>query len=714
MADNQQLSMELWWRYQYLRDNGHLKYVAKAAKCDNFFQGIQWDRKALDTLHEQNRPALTINKILSTIANITGEQIFNRTEIGFRPNKKGATEGTAEALTKVFKQIGDANQLSWARTDVYLDGLIGSRGFYDVRLDFSDSLQGDARIEQLNPKNVLIDSDASHYDPDKWNDVITTKWLSLDDIELIYGKRWRKKLEGNATVMAPYEYDMQDWDQDKFGDNNSPVQAHSAYMDETTQPLMRVVRVLERQWRKLDKREHFVHLPTGEIRSIPDGWEREDISFYLQKNQEYSTVEKLAPRIRWTVGAGMEIMHDEWSPYNHFTVVPFFPYFRRGTTIGVVENLLGPQELLNKVSSQELHVINTTANSGWKLKAGSLQNMSVAELEAKGATTGVVLELDEVTDAEKILPNQVPSGLDRVSFKAEEHIKTISGLPDANTGFAREDVSAKALKANQVTSSANFAMVQDNLNRTDFFLARSLLDVVQRYYTEERLLHITTDPLQRQTEEFTVNEVTPEGDILNDLTIGEYDIVVTNQPERDTLEDSTFAQAAEMRKELGVAIPDDVLIKSSRLPNKIEVVEAINAEKNSEAAQEQQRIDQARQVAEIKQIESGTRRDDADSVVKQVKAQQDAVNLTRPIDPEAQLRVEADIAKSKYQVDVDAQIKREQMDSDLQIAILKIRSAEKVAEKSAAAAAKTAAVSKPAAAKPAAKKPAAKKAAPKK
>ena len=692
--------MELWWRYQYLRDNGHLKYVTKAAKCDDFFKGVQWSREDMDLLAEQRRPALTINKILSTLANITGEQIFNRTEIGFRPRRGEATEATAEALTKIFKHISDANQLSWGRTDVYLDGLIGGRGFYDVRLDFNDSLQGDARINLLNPKNVLIDSDANSYDPDEWNDVITTKWLTLDDIEILYGKKWRRELENQASLLAPYDYDMSDWDRDRFGDRSDALHAHSGYMDESTAPTMRVVRLLERQWRKLSKREHFVHLPTGEMRPIPDGWEHNEISFYLEQNRDYSTVEKVAPRIRWTVGAGREILHDEWSPYNHLTVVPFFPYFRRGETIGVVENLLGPQELLNKVSSQELHVINTTANSGWKLKAGSLQNMSAAELEARGAQTGVVLELDEVTDAEKILPNQVPSGLERVSFKAEEHIKTISGVPDATTGFAREDVSAKALKANQVRASANFAMVQDNLNRTDHFLARNLLDIVQRYYTEERLIYITTDSLRNQTESFTVNEVTPEGEIKNDLTIGEYDIVVTNQPERDTLEDSTFAQAAEMRKELGVAIPDDVLIKNSRLPNKIEVVESIEAANNSEAAQKQAEIDQARQIAEVGKIEADTARDKADAQVKQIKAQQDAYNMQHPIDPEAQLRVQAELSKSKYQVDVDAQLRREEMALKERIEMRKINSAEKTAAKAAEAAKATAAAKPKAESKP--------------
>ena len=678
MADYQ-LAMETWWRYQYLRDNGHLKYAHKAKKCENYFAGLQWEQADLDLLKEQRRPALTINKILSTLANITGEQIFNRTEITFRPRRAGATEDTATALTRIFMQISDNNQLPWVRTDMYLDGLIGSRGFFDCRLGFSDSLQGEARITQLNPKNVLIDGDASSYDPDEWNDVIITKWLTLDDIEMIYDKKWRKKLENQSSEMTPYAYDESDWERDQFGD---PPSETFQYMDPSSQPKLRVVRVLERQWKKLDNREHFVHLPTGEIREIPEGWARDEISFYLEQNDEYSVIKRTMPRIRWTVCAGREVLHDDWSPYKHFTVIPFFPYFRRGRTIGVVENLLGPQELLNKVSSQELHVVNTTANSGWIIKAGSLQNMNTAELEARGAQTGIVLEMDDIGDALKIQPNQVPTGLERITYKAEEHIKTISGVPDAATGFSREDVSAKALKANQVRASANFAMVQDNLNRTDYFLARHLLEIVQTYYTEERLLFITTDPLRQKTEQYKVNEVTPEGQIIKDLTLGEYDIVVTSQPERDTLEDSTFAQAAEMRKELGVNIPDSVLIQSSRLPDKSKVIEAIEAESNSEEAQKQRQVTMARQEAEVQQMQAGARRDDADTQAKTVKAQQDALNLQRPIPPETQLRVEAELAGKKYEVDSNMQLEREKMDNAMAIEHIRLQAAQaKAAQK---------------------------------
>ena len=675
MATDRDKSLDLWWRYQYLRDHGHLQYAKKARECEAFFRGEQWTHEDRELLRAQRRPALTFNTTLAAIAAIAGDQILNRTEVSFRPRKGGATEEVADALTKVFMQISDNNQLPWVRTDVYMDGLITSRGFYDVRLEFNDSLQGDARIRSLNPKNVLIDSDASSYDPEGWSDVFVTKWLNLDEIEAIYGKKWRRELENQASTMHPYEYDVSDWDRDQFGTPpNEAAGTGWSQMDKSTQPVLRVVRVLERQWRRLDTREHFVHLPTGEIRPIPDHWKHNDVSAFLQQNDEYSTVRRTLPRVRWTVGAGTSILHDEWSPYEHFTVVPFFPYFRHGKTVGVVENMLGAQELLNKTNSQELHVINTTANSGWKIRSGSLNNMSMAELEERGAQTGLVLELDDINDAEKIQPNQVPTGLDRVSFKAEEYMKKIAGLPDAVTGFAREDVSAKALRANQARASANYALVQDNLGRTDHFMARALLKLVQTYYTEERMMYITTDPLRQRTEPFTVNAITPEGEIQRDLTLGEYDIVITSQPERDTLEESTFAQAIEMRKELGVAIPDDVLIQTSRIPNKKDVLEAINAERNSEEARAAREIEQKQRMAEVEKILADADRDRADSEAKRVKSRKELVMSQHAIDPDTQLRVQADLTIAKMKIEAEDRRHDAKLANEFRIARLQAES----------------------------------------
>lgn len=599
MAYDYNLASEVWNRYCYARDNGHLDYVNKASRCEDFFAGLQWNQEDLALLRASRRPALTINKIISTLSNVMGEQIYNRTEIAFKPRNADANAEIADVLTKVFMQISDNNQLPWVRSDVFADGIITSRGFFDARLDFSDSLRGEVRVEQLNPKNVLIDPDGEEYDPDKWGDCIVSKWLSVDDIGLLYSPIAAKELKDRDASGYTFGYDSFDINRDRFGQPRSYGQ-----VGDDGSNIHRCIRVLERQWRKLDNLQHFVSVTTGDMRPVPQDWDYNRISEYLRTNPELAITKKQVKRIRWTVCADNYILHDDWSPYSHFSVVPFFPYFRRGRTIGLVENLLGPQELLNKVSSQELHVVNTTANSGWKLKTGALRNMSVAELEQRGAQTGLVLELDDINNAEKIDPNQTPTGLDRISYKAEEHIKTISGVNDYRAGNPREDVSAKAVKYNQQSSQANFAKVIDNLNRTDYLLARNILAMVQEYYTEQRLLHITSDRLTNQVEQLVINQVTPEGQIANDLTIGEYEIVITNQPERDTFEDTQFEQAVRLKVEAGVAIPDQFIIQSSRLHDKAKIVQAITGESDTPEAKAAKALQFRKAQAEVVEMEA--------------------------------------------------------------------------------------------------------------
>ena len=625
MPVNTTLADAVWARYTYLRDSGHLDFIKKYTMCEDFFVGVQWDPTDLALLRQYKRPALTINKIMSTIANVLGEQIYNRTDITFKPRNEGATAAVADALTKVFMQISDNNQLAWVRSDVFCDGIIGSRGFFDARLDFSDSLRGEVRVTQLNPKNVLIDADGDEYDPDTWGDVIVTKWMSVDQIELMYSKADAKLLRTRGSQMHDiYGSDSMDRDRDRFGTLRHQNTPHGPMEEEGNN---RDIRVIERQWRKLDTVQHFVEMTTGDVRQIPSDWDDARIQEHIAKNPNLAITKKRIQRIRWTVVADNIVLHDDWSPYKHFTVLPFFPYFRRGTTVGLVENLIGPQELLNKVSSQELHVVNTTANSGYVVKRNALKNMSAAELELRGAQTGLVIEVDEIANIEKLKPNPTPTGLDRISFKAEEHIKSISGVSDYMQGFAREDVSAKSVNSNKQSGQANLAKVMDNMNRTDFLLARNILDMVQAFYTEARLIYITTDRLTNAVEEVGLNQPSPEGIIVNDLTIGEYAVVVTNQPERDTFEETQFDQAIRLRIDAGVQIPDKFILQSSRLKDKAEIIKAMEGDSTSPEAQAAAALKQRGDEATVAALEADVMVKQSDAQLKQAKSQKEIATI---------------------------------------------------------------------------------------
>lgn len=667
MPVNTELATKVWNRYQFLRDNGHAQFIAKADVCNRYFMGDQWSEADRQKLREQRRPALTINKIISTIGNVMGEQIYSRSEIGFRP-KSGAEPMTAETLTKVFKVISDSNLLDWKRSDMFADGIITSRGFIDIRLDFNDAMQGEVRYDVLNPKNVLIDNDATEYDPDTWNEVMTTKWMTADDIAILYSKADSELLRNRAQSYYPYGYDSIDVNRDRFGSPFNPV--HGGINNIDFSPVVRNLRVIDRQHRVLQRQNHFIDPRTGDMRPVPDGWESNRIAA-VRAQFGLEVVPKLVKRIRWTVICDNVELHDDWSPYKHFTVVPYFPYLRHGQTVGLVENLLGPQELLNKTSSQELHIVNTTANSGWKVKTGALTNMSIEELEQKGASTGLVIEYNNTAEEiEKITPNSTPTGLDRISYKAEEHIKTISGVSDSQQGMDREDVSGKAIQAKRQAASTNMVKPLDSLVRTDYYIARNTLDLIQTFYTEPRLLNMTHSKDGNETEQVGINQPTEEGYILNDLTLGEYDVTISSVPQRETLEDSQFEQAKAL-KEMGVQIPDSVLINASRLMNKNDIIKQIAGNTDSPEAKAQAQLQQRAQQAEVAKTEAEVAQKQADAQLKGVKAQKEQVVAQKEAQtpPEAadggaqaeMMRVQAEIDLENRKFEHEKQIDAEKM-----------------------------------------------------
>jgi hypothetical protein len=332
--------------------------------------------------------------------------------------------------------------------------------------------------------------------------------------------------------------------------------------------------------------------------------------------------------------------------------------------MGLVENLLGPQELLNKVTSQELHVVNTTANSGWKVQTGALKNMTLEELEQRGAETGLVLELTDVAQADKIQPNQVPSGLDRISYKAEEHIKTISGVSDYQTGAAREDVSAKAVQENLKRGSLNQAQTIDSLSRSDYILARNTVSIVQRFYTEPRIVNVTHNKFTGERKQVELNMPTPEGTITNDLTLGEYDIVVTSVPHRQTMEQSQFEQSMALR-EAGIPIPDDVLIEHSSLYRKNDILKKMAEAAQSSEAQHEQAVKQMAAELELANMKADADKAAADATLKQAKAEKETVAAAVAL-KEAQggmdMKQQAEIQIMEREAEIDLEVKRMELE----------------------------------------------------
>jgi len=589
-----QLASSQWDRYVRARDNGHLEYIWMAKKCDEFYRGDQWDADDEAALDAEGRPALTINTVLPTINTILGEQSTRRADVQFKP-RRGAEQDVADVLTKVYMQIADNNKLDWVEQQVFSDGLImDGRGYFDVRMDFTDHVEGEIRITAKDPLDILIDPDAKDADPKTWNEVFETKWMTLDEIEETYGEKKADQLRfiaenGNSFGGDSVEYEEQrygdvDPEDDLFGTTIAP--------DEDGYRNIRSLRVIERQSKHMSRCMCFVDPDTGDQRDVPDAWSEAKAKKFA-KQYSLNLITKMKRKVKWTVTCDKVVLHTDWSPYNDFTIVPFFAYFRRGNPFGVIRNLISPQEQLNKIASQELHIVNTTANSGWMVESGSLVGMTADDLEEHGAETGLVLEYARGTNPpQKITPNSIPTGLDRIAQKAALNIKTISGVNDSMLGSDSAEVSGVAIKEKQSRGVIMIQVPLDNLKKARQYLAEKVLNLVQTFYSEKRIIQITNeaDPLKPR-EEVVVNEMTPEGRIINDLTVGEYDVVISTAPARDSFDEQQFAEALGLRQ-AGVAIPDDAIIEYSHLTKKGELAKRIRMMTGVEQSPEQQQMAQ--------------------------------------------------------------------------------------------------------------------------
>jgi len=599
-AEQLTLANNQWNAYTRARDHGHEEYVHLAKKCDMYYRGDQWDEFDMQQLDDQGRPALTINTILPTVNAVLAEQSSKKADIQFKP-RGGGNQDIADVLTKVYAQIADNNKLDWIEQQVFSDGLIQDRGWFDVRIDFDDHVNGEVRIEAKDPLDILIDPDAKHYDPRTWNEIFETKWMSLDEIEEQYGQKQADQLRMLAETGTTLGADSMEFEEERYGDTDEYNYGQQYPGDPENARMLRSIRVIERQYYRLKDCMFYVDPITGDKRQIPYNWGK-------KKREQFADqfgldiIEKKMRKVRWTVTADTVVLFDDWSPYDHFTLVPFFPYFRRGKPFGMVRNLLSPQEQLNKITSQELHIVNTTANSGWIVENGSLSGMTADDLEEHGAETGLVLEFNRgSTPPAKIPPNQIPTGLDRLGQKAASNIKQISGITDAMLGMDSPEVSGVAINAKQNRGSLLLQVPLDNLAKTRQYLAEKILYLVQAYYTEERVIQITdeSDPYKPRNK-LRVNEMTPEGQVINDLTIGEYDVVVGTAPARDNFDEMQFAEAIELRQ-VGVPIPNDMIVEYSHLSRKADIAERIRQlEGTAPPTQEQIQLQQFQMESQIR------------------------------------------------------------------------------------------------------------------
>lgn len=580
---------------RYQRADDALSGWANTAKrCFDYVEGKQWTAEQIRAAIEEDRPTLTLNKLGSLVRLVVGYHRNNRVDTRYLPTDDSASdESVADVLTKAAKQVASNCDEHYVDAEVFLDGIVGGRGFYDWRLNFDRNDLGEITASARDPFSIRPDPDSDSYDPDKWGHVFEARWVNIDEIEYTYGKPVSSLVEplvrssgyrgGVPSDLLDHMGEITPWR--TFGGHQSDSLGFSgmaieSYIANVTDPYRKNVRLVECQHRIRTMQPHFVDLETGDKVAIPANFTPDQVMRMLQwcaeqyarKGQACPLRVQIRPtkRVRWTTIVGDIIVYDDWSPYRSFTQVPFFPYFRRGKTRGMVEDGLDPQDEINKRASSEIDIITRTAFSGWMWHKNALDESEKEKIENFGAAPGINIEWqgDATGKPEQLKPPVAPTAMERLEQKNTGNMKEIIGINDSALGQLDRAQSGRAIEARQRQSVLGIEMYMDNMRRSKRMNGRKKLEMIQAHYTEHRLIRL--QDISGTWNSIGINVREASGRVINDVTIGRYDTAIDETSLSATFLNAQFEELMDLVEKGILPIPliQDVAIDLSNAPQK--------------------------------------------------------------------------------------------------------------------------------------------------
>lgn len=595
MGEDADLKLEIYKRYKSCTK--FYDAWEKVAKEDySFGLGDQWNVEDRQALHEQARPCLTFNRIKPIVGIVSGYQRENSARLKVNP-EGGEDKVFSEVMDKILMFIDKGSHLSYRLGYMFDDGLYCGKGFMEASITYDkDPIRGELNFKQLNPYQVKVDPDCLDYDiNDSAQYCFKVVRLSKDKLKFLYPSK-KKLIDGfvidNDDPVENGGGVMVEGDKDDYGNNpnkTTVVQRTSEAVDDEGHEKDQKF-TLKEYWRlKTVKKFYVVEKETGEPQKFDTKEEAE--AFAMTQNsqgmmpgmeqpqavgQEMKVIDRDTNEMWVASQCCGHILQDEKSPFEPlYSGFPFFRYMADWTpnadsellrVQGFVRQLKDPQREKNKSKSQNLHILNTQANSGWIADDDALSPEGFKQLEEMGAKPGLVIKKRAGKEVREIMPKGPNAGHLQREQQADEEFKQISAVNPDLMGMSEGTESGKAIGLRIKQAVLALVRLFYNFKYTKECIGRFTLQMVPMLMDSKKIMKII-GPQYMQLNQLD------EGSIMAMLTIikdNKYDVLVTEADNNSTMRYETFNQLVELTK-AGLPIPPDLVIDYMDLPNSNEV-----------------------------------------------------------------------------------------------------------------------------------------------
>jgi hypothetical protein len=285
--------------------------------------------------------------------------------------------------------------------------------------------------------------------------------------------------------------------------------------------------------------EYFVkEHKTKDLYMLQDG----TIVEKLEPGQEYTRHRKAdSITIMWYLLSGNKVIdYKEWAGKKYIPIIPFwgkeFNVGGKRIVRGLVRNGKDSQRMYNYWQSCDTEVVALQPRSPYMLTPKQIEgHETMWNTAGKKSNFYLLVNADkDVAGAfpQRQAPPQASSAMVEKISMADQDMRDTMGLQKAALGMQSNERSGAAIRERkQEGDTGTFAFV-DNLARTLEYLGRVLVDIAPVILDTERMVRLGLDGGKFDFD--AVNVKGPDGKILNDLSVGTYDIVVTVGPSFST------------------------------------------------------------------------------------------------------------------------------------------------------------------------------------
>lgn len=542
----------------------------KALESEDFYAGKQWKDAERQTLEKMNRACLTVNLIASKIDEISGNQRQTRTDIHFAP-VEGGDQRVCDLYNVVAKIITQSCNYDREKSKVFLDQVVTGRGNFNLFVDFSKNLFGDAKIERMPWKCV-------RYGPHEQEDLSDCEYLhkfrkfSKAKLEQLYpGKVDEIRLDFEMFKLDGERHTMYAGDNYAKGDETrTKIILGGEVMVDCAKKEYTVVEC----WRKVYRDATVaVHAQDEHVQSL-FGWNPKDIK-QLETIEGFQIIKRTIPKIRITKIAGGIVLSDENPselPVDEFHLVPAYASKRDSEWWGKVEAAKDPQREINKRRSQAIDFVNKMGATGWGYDDGTFPDEAEAQKFRRNSTSpGFVVKLQDASrPPHKFEGIEFPASLVNLMQLDKENLDGILNISTRDPGA---NTSAAAILQAQKMKLVGNEFLFDNLSFAERKLGVLLVHTIRKYYSPQRIYRMVSHTSRKRPvmvdgqpfEEFSYDEII---EILDNADVTTFDIVVSESAYSPTARMGILMVLQEWAK-AGGPVPPQMLVEYFDAPEEV-------------------------------------------------------------------------------------------------------------------------------------------------